>query len=279
VPCLTYTVYVNVHLMDADLRARTAAFEQTVRSTLDLTADFEPADWTRPTECPGWSVKDQLSHIVGVERFLLGDVIPEPVDAPHVRNDFGRLMESGVAARRDMSGPAVREELAETLERRLAQLAEIDPDQEMLCPDGKLGDYRRFMLFRPFDCYVHEQDIRRAVGRPGNLDAPAAELAWRILGTGLPFVVAYMARAEPGQSVAFHISGPPAHRAAVLVGPDGRGKVAEPAPDDPTVTLGLDWESYLRLAAGRCGPDAVSVDIAGDPDLAARVLSNMAVTP
>jgi len=265
--------------MDADLRTRTAAFEQTVRSTLDLTADFEPEHWTLPTECPGWTVKDQLSHIVGVERFLLGDVVPEPVDAPHVRNDFGRLMESGVAARRDMPGPEVRAELAETLERRLAQLAEIDPDQQMFCPDGKMGDYRRFMMFRPFDCYVHEQDIRRAVGRPGNLDAPAADLAWQILGTGLPFIVARRAKAEPGQSVTFQISGPPSRRRAVLVDADGRGRVADPSPDDPTVTLDLDWESYLRLAAGRCGPDAVSVEITGDADLAGRVLSHMAVTP
>src|SRR6266571_1303476 len=89
---------------------------------LDLAGTFAAADWERATECPGWTVKDQLSHVVGVERTLLGEPLPAPVDAPYVRNDFGRIMEAGVAARRVLPGPEVRAELAETLERRLAQL-------------------------------------------------------------------------------------------------------------------------------------------------------------
>jgi hypothetical protein len=41
----------------------------------------------------------------------------------------------------------------------------------------------------------------------------------------------------------------------------------------------MDWETYVRLTAGRCTPDAVTVHVTGDPALAARVLAAMAVTP
>lgn len=264
----------------ADMRASTDAWEQTLRSSLDLAATFDAADWDRPTECPGWTVKDQYSHLIGVERALLGD--PEPqVSVPefdHVRSDFGRSLEVAVHARRSVPGPEVAAELAGTLDRRLAQLPGIDPAQGLILPNGKEGTYARLMTFRAMDCWTHEQDVRRAVGRPGNLDAPAAHCLWSILGIGLPLVVARFAKAGPGASVLFTITGPPSFRSAIAVGADGRGVPADPEPADFTAELDMDLETYLRLAAGRCTPEAVTVRTKGDEDLAARVLATMALT-
>ncbi|MFD0684488.1 maleylpyruvate isomerase family mycothiol-dependent enzyme [Actinomadura fibrosa] len=267
--------------MNDEMRANTAAFEQTVRSTLALTATLGGGEWDQPTECPGWTVKDQIAHLVSVESALLGDPLPE-VDVPefeHVRSDFGRFLEVGVHARRRVPGPEVAAELADVLERRLAQLPGIDPGTKTALPNGKEGTYALFMKFRAMDCWTHEQDVRRAVGRPGNLDAPAASCFWELIGGGLPMVVARRAGASPGQSVLFRISGPVEHRTAVVVDADGRGGWADGEPDAPTAALDMDWESFVRLAAGRCGPDAVKVRAAGDADLAAKVLAGMALTP
>ena len=56
---------------------------------------------------------------------------------------------------------------------------------------------RDLLPFRVFDAWVHEQDMRRAVGRPGDLDTPVAAAALdRIVGT-MPFVVGKRAGA-PG---------------------------------------------------------------------------------
>jgi uncharacterized protein (TIGR03083 family) len=212
---------------------------------------------------------------------VLGDPQPELVpeeQAPHVRNDFGRIMESHVAVRRGVPGAQIVKELREALDRRMGELKEIDPKQPMMCPDGKMGTYARFMLFRTFDAWIHEQDIRHIVGRPGNLDGPAADRAWFIFGRALPNVVGRRAKAEPGQSVLFKISGPPAQRTCVLVGEDGRARVVDSLPD-PTLTLDLQWPDYVRLSAGRCGAEATEVAITGDPQLAAKILSNMALTP
>ncbi|TDC67797.1 maleylpyruvate isomerase family mycothiol-dependent enzyme [Actinomadura sp. GC306] len=262
------------------MRAYTAAFEQTVRSVLDLAGTFDAADWRRPTECPGWTVKDQFSHLVGIELELLGEPGPE-LDVPefeHIRNEFGRSLEKAVHVRRPVPGPAVAAELAGALERRLAQLPGIDPEQTVWLPEGREGTYAELMRVRAMDCWTHEQDVRRAVGRPGNLDSPAAQCFWEVLSRALPLIVARRAKAEPGRTVAFDITGPPDFHVAVQVGEDGRGRWADD-PADADVRLAMDWETYARLAAGRCTPDAVTVHSTGDPDLADRVLTNMGVTP
>ncbi|GAA2292098.1 maleylpyruvate isomerase family mycothiol-dependent enzyme [Actinomadura luteofluorescens] len=266
--------------MNEQMRANTAAYEQTIRSTLALAATLGDDDWDRPTECPGWTVKDQFSHLAGVERDLLGDPAP-PVELPeldHLRNDFARYLENAVHARRPVPGPQVAAELADALERRLVQLAGEDPDRVLMCPDGREGPYTRFMEFRAMDCWTHEQDIRRAVGRPGNLDAPAARCFWDLLSRPLPRIVARAAKGEPGRSAALSISGPPDFEVAVTVGDDGRGAWSD-APASPAARIAMDWETYVRLTAGRCGAGDVAVRTEGDGELAGRILATMGVTP
>lgn len=264
-----------------ELRRRVAAFEQTVRSSIALSAGFTDADWELPTECPGWTVKDQYSHITGVERLLLGDHedVPEfPAELPHVRNELGLLMEHAVQTRRPRPGRAVVEELSGTLERRLAALADVDPATRIECPDGQVGDYVRFMAFRALDCWTHELDIRRAVRRPGNFGSPAALCFWELLGNGLRNVVARFAKLEPGRSAEFTICGPISFHRTILVDEDGRGQITDQA-RSADVALRMDIETYVRLATGRCGPGSVHVDVDGDRDLAARILANMTLTP
>lgn len=264
------------------MAANVAAFEQTVRATIALAETFGEDDWKRPTECPGWSVQDVVSHLVGVELLLLGDdpapghALPD--DLPHVRNDFGRMLEAAVDARRSRTGPEVLAELGATLERRLAALPAQDPEEPTVAPNGRTVPYAEFMVFRAFDCWTHEQDVRRAVGRPGNLGTPGAERARRILEPGLPMVVAKRAGAAPGQNVAFEIVGDLPFTSYVRVDEDGRGHAAD-APGTPLTTLRMDWETFVRLAAGRCAPDDVTVAVTGDAALADRILAALGMTP
>ena len=65
-----------------------------LRSTWAAIADLcEPLDeaaWKTATCLPGWTVQDQLSHLVGTEEMLLGRAAPEVEvpDLPHLRNDI-----------------------------------------------------------------------------------------------------------------------------------------------------------------------------------------------
>ncbi|RFU40364.1 maleylpyruvate isomerase family mycothiol-dependent enzyme [Actinomadura logoneensis] len=268
--------------MSEEMAGNVAAFEQTVRSTIALAETFGEADWDRPTELPGWTVKDIVSHLVGVETLMVGeDPAPGhtlPEDPPHVRNDLGRAMEPAVDHRRGTPGPRVLAELRAVLDRRMELLPAIDPDRPAMLPIGREGTYTELMAFRAFDCWAHEQDIRRAVGRPGNLDAPAAERTLRIVERGLPMIVAKRAAAAPGTSVTFEVTGPVAFTRHVTVGPDGHGAFAEAPGEDATV-LRMDWETFLCLVTGRRGAAEVTVEVHGDEVLAGRVLGAMALAP
>ncbi|MEO3783871.1 maleylpyruvate isomerase family mycothiol-dependent enzyme [Actinocorallia sp. B10E7] len=266
--------------MQPGFEENVAAFEQTVRTVIGLGEGFTDAEWELPTDCPGWTVKDVVSHLISAEELFMGDPLPDHdlPDLPHVHNELGRMVEIGVDVRRPLPGAEVLEQLKAVLDRRLATLREVDPTAEAPQPDGRKGDHSRLMMFRAFDCWIHEQDIRRATGRPGGLDSPAGAATWAVLRPGLPFVVAKRAGAEPGQSVAFEITGARAYSVAAVVDENGRGSLGD-VPADPTARVRLDWEDYVRLAAGRCGPREVKAVIEGDLELAGRVLENMAVTP
>jgi uncharacterized protein (TIGR03083 family) len=93
------------------------AFEQAVRSLLSVADGLDDDRWPRPTDLPGWSVQDVVAHLASVEGELLLGEPPPPLASfgEHVRGDFGRHMERGVAARRDRPPGEVVDELRANL--------------------------------------------------------------------------------------------------------------------------------------------------------------------
>ena len=70
---------------------------------LEEVADFEIIhEWEKTTDCPGWSVKDNLSHIIGTEATILGRPAPDhdPGEKPWIRNPVGAGNEIHVDYRR-----------------------------------------------------------------------------------------------------------------------------------------------------------------------------------
>src|SRR5581483_9415322 len=57
-------------------RAATAALAETWGSLAEACHALVTQEWALPTPCPGWDVKDQLSHLIGIERLLLGETAP-----------------------------------------------------------------------------------------------------------------------------------------------------------------------------------------------------------
>jgi uncharacterized protein (TIGR03083 family) len=159
-----------------------------------LASGLSDAEWAAPTECPGWSVQDNVAHIIGIESTILGRSAPdrEIGDLPHIKNDIGRSNEMWVDARRGLSGAEVLDEFRDVTAARLGQLRALDDAgfaAESWTPAGP-GTVRDLIPFRIFDSWVHEQDMRRAIGRPGDLDGPVAELAFERVAGRMPYVVA-----------------------------------------------------------------------------------------
>ena len=242
--------------------------------------------WALPTDCPGWDVRDQVAHLVGIEAFLTGRPLPEPgpaADAPHVRNDLGRLNESMVDARRYRAGIEVLDELASIMPERLTALRSLDDsgwEADSWMPTGRTGTVRELIGVRLFDWWSHEQDIRRAVGRPGHLEGRIAELARDQLVSSLGYVVGKRAAAQDGTVVVFDITGPSARRVAVTMS-GGRGSVTDEIPPEPTATISMPFETFMTLGLGRRSPDEAmgSILMEGDEELGRRLVALLNVTP
>ena len=114
-----------------------------------LCDDFTPAQWAASTECPGWSVQDQISHLVGSECRLLGRPAPahEPADTSHVRNDVGRSNEALVDYRRQFSGAQVLAEFRAVTAERQSVLRAMTAADFAAETDNPLG---RGPLYPPF---------------------------------------------------------------------------------------------------------------------------------
>jgi len=102
----------------------TDLLEETWRSTIEVGHDLQPDEWQLPSECPGWTVKDHVSHVIGTERVLQG--LPrsdaDPGAPTHVKNTVGEFNEREVELRRPRAGADVLAELEELVELRLATL-------------------------------------------------------------------------------------------------------------------------------------------------------------
>jgi uncharacterized protein (TIGR03083 family) len=239
-------------------------------------------EWKLPTDCPGWSVQDQLSHMTGSESRLLGRPVPDhaPQDLSHVKNESGKRNEAVVDWRRARSGAEVLQEFREVTAARLnllRSMSEADFAVETETPIGP-GTLRMLVEIRIFDAWVHLQDIRHALRRPGDTEGPVAEHAVGRCAMAMPFVVGRKAQTPDGSTVVFEVTGRSGRTLAIGVN-EKRANLLDGAPSSPTVRLAMDVETFTRLGCGRWEPnrtlEAGKVQIDGDQKLGKAIVEQM----
>ena len=183
------------------------------------------------------------------------------------------LNERFVAARRGRSGAGRRGRADRPRLRRLTTLRALDEEAGTCSGRAPSGwcPYVDYMGVRTFDSWVHEQDIRRAVGRTGRprrargadharpdggVDAvrprPARRRTRRARRSRSRSPAG--SRARSSSVVALDDDGPPRASATAVI--DGR----------PTAALQMDEETFVRRACGRITAAAAL----GAPDDGAR---------
>jgi len=246
-----------------------------------LLAGLTDEEWSRPA-LPGWDVHDVLAHLIGTERSLTGAALPDVPSDPgaHVRNDIGRLNEAWITALRDRAHADLLADFRAVTAERLASLLAMSVEEfnaPSWTPAGN-ATYARFMQIRIFDCWMHEQDIRTAVGRPGNEDGAAARQSLEEVVLGLGYIVGKRGRAPDGSSVLIRLGGPIERDLAVVVG--GRARVVDAINGEPTATLTLSSSEFMRLAGGREDAHAAqaAIELGGDLALARQLATSLAYT-
>ena len=264
------------------------------RSSTSATAAATPTS-TLQTECPGWTVKDQIAHVVGVERWLDGHRDPRwrsrrtPTSATSCRTSPSVAVEVRRGRRRPGRGRRAggRAGPAAVQLRSPGLSADTIIRGPFGRPGGDGGDdaHHRHLGARA----GHPQRDRpaRATWTP-----PPRRCSWQQALARCRRVVARDAKVEPGHAVILDVTGPVVARGRGA-GRPRRGRAAARARDvhrrdartPPPPTRGDDPSSACpptRSPAGR--PVGGSVDghvlhaSHGDEDVARRVLEALVIT-
>ncbi|MBZ5735764.1 maleylpyruvate isomerase family mycothiol-dependent enzyme [Nocardioides sp. TRM66260-LWL] len=272
------------------LAAHVETWWRSVADLLEVLDGLAPHEWDLPTDLPGWDVRAVAAHTAHLES-VLATGVEEQADigeAPHATGLLGQYTEIGVVNRRATPPAEIVEEIRRVTAQRHADLGAAMPTDASARPERVFGgvpwDWGTLLRNRPFDVWMHEQDVRRAVGRPGGLDSPGARHAVTMLAGSLGYVLGKRAGAPAGTTLVLEVVGPQDEEPAVdvfAVGIDesGRGRPLAEPPAEPTVRLRTDRATFVALAGGRLGAADADVTVEGDAALGARVLASLATTP
>ena len=257
-------------------------WHQAAADFVALARELPQEQWHDATDLDGWDVKDNVAHTAHLEAILAGapEETIEIEEQPHIKGITGWYTEQGVVARRDRDMAALADEIESSVATRLAAL-QADPPTDGSAPPprtpgGVPWNNATLLSNRPLDIWMHEQDIRRAIGTPGGYDSPAAAHTIAVLGRSLPMVLGKRVGADAGTSVVIDV--PEAGQSVgAVVGDDGRAVAA--ATEDPDARITLSAEDFVVLAGGRRQLEQTSPTYAGDAALGERVLRALAVTP
>ena len=229
--------------------------EEVWASIVEVCGDLTPDEWARSTRCPGWTVQDQVSHLLGGERMLMGEDPPDidVTGADNVRNPIGEVNErwASTTGRRRVprcsrsSGPSPPNDW------RSSGPCPRRSGRGGLHPEGE-GPYRRsWPSVRSMrGCTSRTSAGARATGQ---LEGLVVEAAPRPAGPGHGLCHRQEGGGAGWSTVVFEITGDAGRTMPVVV--DGRAQVVGDPPD-PTVTITVDIETYVALCGGREDPAA-----------------------
>ena len=269
-------------IVDRDLTVR--LLTEQFAALDDLYSGLSDEQWELPTCLPGWTVRDQLTHLLGTEASLLGEPMPD-VDVSgfdHLRNPIAQANEAWVESVRATAPADVLARWRDVTGRRLEALgamSQADFDAPSWTPAGPDETYGRFMRIRHYDCFVHEHDARAAVGAPDRDDPDHVRSALDEVATGIGYIVGRKAGMPVGSRVRIDVEGSVSDTWLIAI-PE-RAQVVDQLDGEPTVAIRLPTMLWLRLTAGRqeaephLGSDIL---LSGDEDLARQLATHLAFT-
>jgi uncharacterized protein (TIGR03083 family) len=272
-------------------RGRTVAYEwitdalDTTWSSVDRLLRPQPApSYDALTPCPGWSVKDVVSHLLGFEMMLRGAPVPgfQGPWPDYVHNPIGEFNEAFVQAYRSEPGPVVLDLFREQCALSMAALRALsDEEWEKVgwSPEGE-RPYHRFQETRVLDSWIHLQDIRDALLQPEDDHGPGEEIVVNRFESSLPYVIGKKMKAPEGTLVQVNLSGRLARVASIGV-VDGRAVPTPVGSAVPTLEVTTPVALFWRRCAGRISAaaflSASATDVRGNHALAASFADALAI--
>ena len=242
------------------------AFERAADAFYVLLGTLTEQGW-KTGALRGLDVQELVGHLTGVEhdthRALAGD--PAVADAEHVEST------QGSAVRQAGRSPAqTLDEWRRAADHTLELVRAPDGDRAADSCAGRIAVHGirlpldDLLVVRAFELWVHDNDIRRAVGLPPSVpDAPVLRLMSDLAARMLPYAAARMGL-------------PPVDVHLVLTGAGGGTwdvAIGQEAADRESLAIVADAVGFCRLAANRVTPTELGPHITGDEGRAVSVLA------
>jgi uncharacterized protein (TIGR03083 family) len=146
-----------------------APFARQRRRLQALLADLAPDDWSVASRCHGWSVRDVVAHLVGVNIFWQASVQAGLAGAPtRVLVGFDPAVTPAlmVGAMGELEAAEVLEQFVDSNLALLAVLDGLDDHEWMATAESPVGHVpvRVLVHHALWDCWVHERDIALPLG-------------------------------------------------------------------------------------------------------------------
>jgi uncharacterized protein (TIGR03083 family) len=246
------------------------AFSRAADAFYGTLCTLRGADWDRHA-LRGLDVQGLVGHLTGVEedvqRCLAGD--PAVAAASHIQ--------STQAAADRQAGRLPAQTLAEwrsAANRTIALVQSSDGrhsgDGAQVAVHGMRVPLGLLLIVRAFELWVHDNDIREAVGLPPS--APDVSTLSLMTGTAARMLPHAAAKAGLTEPMRVHL---------VLTGPGGGtwdialGDARSPADTRSAAAIGIvtDALGFCRLVANRVTPAGLDAHVTGDPGRAEALLT------
>ena len=253
----------------------TDSLEDTWTQIERLARPLAPSEYDALTPCPGWTVKDVLSHLLGFELLLSGGEVPafEGEMPSHVKNQIGELNEAFVQANRNLAGIEVLEKFSSVTKAALKRLRALDEEaweKVGWSPEGE-KPYFRFQETRIFDSWIHLQDIRDALLQPADDHGTGEEVVVNRFEGAVPYILGKKMMAPEGTLVQINLIGR-LGRLLMFKIVDGRCVAVDMTEEQPVLEITTPVALFWRRCAGRIGAEAFlnasATDVRGDKAMA-----------
>ena len=256
---------------------------------MTLLRGLQRGDWSRPTACALWSVKDIVAHLLDscLRRLSYGrdrrEATPDRSIAGYADlvAYLNHLNAEWVAAARRLS-PRLLMDLLDWAEPQLHQhLESLDPHLTAVFGVAWAGEEQSptwFDIGREYtERWLHQQQIREAVGAPGLTSRQWLSPALDIFVRALPFSYREVV-ADPHMRVELRIGGE-AGGSWTLAPSPGSWRLFVGAVPDPTTLVSLDQDTAWKLFSKALSPAQArrEIRIVGDSKLGEPILRTLAV--